>query len=80
MPKQASIRDQLEADAWRNHPRFARNRARTGESLKDNATSRFEAGRRKIVYVPERRQRRLSWQDRALLILASILMLSLIHI
>jgi len=27
MPKQASIRDQLEADAWRNHPRFAQQQA-----------------------------------------------------
>jgi Ca-activated chloride channel family protein len=78
MPKQASIRDQLEADAWRNHPGFARSRARANEPLKENATSRFEAGRRKAVYMPDRRQRRLSWQDRALLILASILMLLLV--
>ena len=37
MPPQPSIRDQLEADAWRNHPQFAR---RLSENRKHNENRR----------------------------------------
>jgi Ca-activated chloride channel family protein len=57
MRKQPSIRDQLEQDAWRHHPRFAQRLAG--------------------LRAPPRR-RSLAWQDRALLILASLLVLLLI--
>ena len=57
MSKYPSIRDQLEQDAWRRHPHFARRRA--------------------ILRQPGPR-RRLAWQDRALLILAALLVLLLI--
>jgi Ca-activated chloride channel family protein len=57
MSKQASIRDRLEADAWRHHPDVAR---------------RVERSPRPAP------RRRLAWQDRALLILAAVMVLLLI--
>jgi Ca-activated chloride channel family protein len=61
MSHQTSIRDELEADTWRNHRRFAQ---RHTENRKPR---RRPAGRRS-----------LQWQDRALLILSSFLLLLLI--
>jgi Ca-activated chloride channel family protein len=57
MPKQPSIRDQLETDAWRNYPQFAERRSRQQPETPD--------------------RRPLRWEDRALLILAAVLMLLL---
>ena len=58
MPKNPSIRDHLESDAWRNHPQFAEQRSRLHPETPD--------------------RRPLRWEDRALLILATVLMLLLI--
>jgi Ca-activated chloride channel family protein len=57
MSKYPSIRDQLERDAWRQHPHFAQRRA----DLR-----------------PPQSRPRLGWQDRALLVLAALLVLLLI--
>ena len=58
MPRNFSIRDRLETDAWQKHPGFARRQA--------------------LRHLPETRRHFLKWQDRALLILAAVLLLLLI--
>jgi Ca-activated chloride channel family protein len=63
MPHQSSIRDELEADAWRRHWTFARRLARNRRPARRAAP-------------PARRP--LKWEDRALLILAAILLALLI--
>ena len=64
MPRQPTIRDRLEQDAWNNYPRFARCRAA--------ARPRRSGSHRRLRWPG------LHWQDRALLILASVLVLLLI--
>lgn len=65
-PAGRSIRRQLEDDAWRYHPDFARRRARAAE-FRQHALDRFEPGR-EPVYVPRARRRWLRWQDRVLMV------------
>ncbi len=64
MPHHSSIRDELEADAWRNHWLFA-------QRLKRNRNPDESC-----LPAPDRRP--LKWQDRALLILSAVLLLLLI--
>ena len=58
MPRNPSIRDRLEAEAWNHFPE----------------TARRIAGRR----AAERDRRRLSWEDRILLVVSAVLMLALL--
>jgi len=71
-----SIRDQLEADAWRRHRGFARRISRKPQATRHPLSPAHSAGGREQPCPVDRRP--LKWQDRALLVLATLLLLLLI--
>jgi len=83
MSHQSSIRDELEADAWRNHWAFARRLVRNRRPAKPQATRRSplaqETSRAPMRGQPGTGKRSsLKWQDRALLVLSAVLLILLV--